>query len=951
MLEQISSKRSINLVRFSTGREYLAGHDFDQFASLLRSADPSTIFDPPSTTGNLINDIGVTLQLDTNNSSTPLDGSDDEKQENDKLGAGLISKFEMICKERAESWFNPDQSTRIFDSDSNSSFNKQIWILEANSWSLIRNLLSYRYINGALNSSKTGSMDLDETITNNKLPLLASDKLRIDLIKRKRVLQELLIVKEWLEQTAPSFVPCKVKKGYFRKTVEYIRNNNARKFDSLQDSAFLKIVSEGDPDSKARESTSFHVEDEEYNNDLDKTAFNYLRRGNFGAARDLFDRADQPWKSASISGGILWQDTFYDELALKESNNKSQTKDQHVSLELKPSTTDADKNVLEDNINITSDDFDGFSGNRNRNLWKHVCEQIAANSSSGLYERALYSVLSGSATHVFPVCNTWEDALWTLYNLLIENYIDNELSSNNDLYNSDADALFITTSNKTIADSIHSPKDAFMYIESSDDLLKDIKHSCNDSFHIFIKYFILDDIDGLLSLIHVKLSLMQKQNIHTPFSSPNFIRFIAHFIIVSLEFGFQLNEEDSQFILKWYVKFLIDGKKDDIVSLYTSFLRPNSQIEIYAEFLIGLPQSQSTNEFLISAYKYNLDVSSIVKRIVSISLDKGVLAKPFPVELPTKFSITALDDPTTIEERNQIYSVGWLLDFRLVSSHRSSEAVFGDLAIFNEQAVPAENGDMADLYLGQTLLLINLLCRNFLLQGRVNCIWELFNFLKTKFQSDNFEEKFTKRQDWIDSENDFGLGIVELFGYKYILTCLETWREWNVCSKIYSKLLSRVSGGRIQVLKANQDAVDNFTNATEKCSKSFEQILTCDWLLSVPTMQDSDSEFTDLRSRELDQIRFLYLPKLAVCYLQLLIETSDWNNASSKNIKRILKWLINNEDENLESRDTARTDEELALYNDNIGLGLTQESIQYSLNIWHDWNWVQNKYHEYCGVY
>jgi len=45
------------------------------------------------------------------------------------------------------------------------------------------------------------------------------------------------------------------------------------------------------------------------------------------------------------------------------------------------------------------------------------------------YERALYGAISGDASSVLPVCNSWEDQLWTHINALFESHVDASLLS------------------------------------------------------------------------------------------------------------------------------------------------------------------------------------------------------------------------------------------------------------------------------------------------------------------------------------------------------------------------------------------------------------------------------------------------------------------------------------------------------------------------------------------
>lgn len=95
---------------------------------------------------------------------------------------------------------------------------------------------------------------------------------------------------------------------------------------------------------------------------LNKTLFEYIRRGQLASAIDLCRSCDQPWKAAAFRGLVYATDEFIQ------------------------------GNVEEDDIN--------FMGNLNRELWKLVCFEMAKDGAGDAYERAYNAVFAGDVDNV-----------------------------------------------------------------------------------------------------------------------------------------------------------------------------------------------------------------------------------------------------------------------------------------------------------------------------------------------------------------------------------------------------------------------------------------------------------------------------------------------------------------------------------------------------------------------
>jgi nuclear pore complex protein Nup107 len=78
-----------------------------------------------------------------------------------------------------------------------------------------------------------------------------------EIIEQSCSLQELLILRQWLEQTAPQFIECDIQHGFLQHTREYIM----RKQNTYGMGGKSSMVTELDPDASSRQKKSLAPED------------------------------------------------------------------------------------------------------------------------------------------------------------------------------------------------------------------------------------------------------------------------------------------------------------------------------------------------------------------------------------------------------------------------------------------------------------------------------------------------------------------------------------------------------------------------------------------------------------------------------------------------------------------------------------------------------------------
>ena len=157
----------------------------------------------------------------------------------------------------------------------------------------------------------------------------------------------LQMVRVWLEEIAPSLNAIQARKGYWPQTLVQIRESARIQKGGL--SQGNEFVTKMDPDAPTRQGRRLVSEDQTHDQDLCRSIFEYIRRGNIQAAAELARQSDEPWRAASLRGGTLYMDPVMGAplpFLTKETDE--------------PGTAPC----------LTR-------GNPNRDLWKAVCYQMA----------------------------------------------------------------------------------------------------------------------------------------------------------------------------------------------------------------------------------------------------------------------------------------------------------------------------------------------------------------------------------------------------------------------------------------------------------------------------------------------------------------------------------------------------------------------------------------------
>ncbi|KAL4255253.1 Nuclear pore complex protein [Pleurotus pulmonarius] len=117
------------------------------------------------------------------------------------------------------------------------------------------------------------------------------------------LLAELVVVREWLQETAPSPHHPEATTGFWKFTKHSIMQT-LRSAGGQRDG----LVKEMDPDVVNKgDGRALASDDANYEKSLANALYTYVRAGRLDEAIDLCRKAHQPWRAASICGSRLFQ--------------------------------------------------------------------------------------------------------------------------------------------------------------------------------------------------------------------------------------------------------------------------------------------------------------------------------------------------------------------------------------------------------------------------------------------------------------------------------------------------------------------------------------------------------------------------------------------------------------------------------------------------------------------
>ncbi|KAF8573972.1 hypothetical protein K439DRAFT_890278 [Ramaria rubella] len=489
--------------------------------------------------------------------------------------------------------------------------------MERDTWDLLQ--LIYGARKTALPHLPTARAALQEN------PYVTPSTLANYLIHHSPVLTELIITREWLQDTAPDPQIIESATAYWSFT-------RLSLLHAQRSGASTTLVKALDPDAPNREPGGvLAAEDAAYEKAFAHSLYTHIRAGQSEEAMELCSSARRPWRAAALQGYKL-----FDWASLSNSFGK-------------------------DDDTMDHDSVREVSGNKRRRLWKVSCTAAALNKQLPVSERVLHAALAPSPQTLGVLtkeaCKTWEDHLWARVSALCEEKLTEEMHRlGPNFWESGTKALDAPLLPEEELDS--ALDEMRRVLGKMSELNVEEGPGAGDPFHVTQLRVILDQADSLLDDFGSYLGSSELP--HSASEYARLTRFFAHLCLFFDHIDVPISPLTSQKILEAYVSVLENQGQTDLIAQYAAALGDNA-VSRYALFLAELPVSASSperHEALFRAQEFGLDVTQVALSTADMCLDRAFKSLPkLSVPYPP-----VLSDPRELSEHEKalINAVDWL---------------------------------------------------------------------------------------------------------------------------------------------------------------------------------------------------------------------------------------------------------------------------------------------------
>ncbi|EJC99448.1 uncharacterized protein FOMMEDRAFT_148674 [Fomitiporia mediterranea MF3/22] len=543
---------------------------------------------------------------------------------------GFAPKLSAMCRKRIDELM--ENGTTLEDGE--------MLRLESNTWDLVQLLMAVRTTEPTLPPSAKSLL--------RRNPYTPTSTLAQSILLHSPLLNELVIVREWLHDNAPPVRAPEDALGYWRFTK--LRLQHAQRTGDKKD--VESLVKEMDPDAINREDEEesggkrvLDADDANYEKALAQALYAYVRAGRLDEAVDLCRRAKRPWRAASIRGSLLFE--------WKALEDQSQDHE------------DASFS-------------DGWSGNKRRNLWKATVTRAALNPLLSEPDRALHAALAPSpATSVVlkSACRTWHDHLWAQVSIVCEGKQVDALSragGGGGYWEGGVEAVERIAAESTLTSSPvlqqrEREEEEAEEREWEKEVVSALKALSNvgvaegppasDPFHVSQLHIILNQTDKLLSDFASGIQTGEFNPGQPNF--PTLTRFFAHLCLFLRMIDMPVPADATQAILEVYLQVLEEAGQREHIALYASALGENA-VERYALFLTSLDLSVDVNDrrqTLRRAERHGLDIIRVAQVTAEKTLDKAF--EELPRMKKALSPVLALESELSDMELFLIRSIEW----------------------------------------------------------------------------------------------------------------------------------------------------------------------------------------------------------------------------------------------------------------------------------------------------
>ncbi|KAF8884657.1 nuclear pore protein 84/107 [Infundibulicybe gibba] len=472
--------------------------------------------------------------------------------------------------------------------------------LEHNTWSLLQAVMP-----------TNECPDARDLLSEN--PYTPTSTLAQAIMNASPLLTELVVVREWLHDTAPSPQYPEATTGYWKFTKHSVMQS-LRMGKTHRDG----LVKEMDPDAS-------------YEKSLTQALYSYIRAGRLDEATELCRTAHQPWRAASIRGSLLFH---WKAIAVEDQEE-------------------------------AEEDSDIWAGNRRRQLWKATCTRAALSKTLSDHERVLYSALAPSpqtSAVLKSACRTWEDHLWAQVSIMCEEKQTMELAKlGGGFWEAGLDAIETKIPPITREEEEMEEEEWEKEVRGTLESLKTVAVQdgppADHAFHFSQLHIILDRTNTLLEVFANGL----RDGLYPPssFEYPAMCRFFAHLCLFLQIIDIPVPPLATQAILESYLQVLEAAGQRDLIAMYAGALGDNA-VERYAMFLVSLELSADISErrlTLIRARDHGLDMDRVAITTAERTIEKAFELLPqLKGPLP---SIITMQPPPTDAELLLLRSIEW----------------------------------------------------------------------------------------------------------------------------------------------------------------------------------------------------------------------------------------------------------------------------------------------------
>uniref|UniRef100_A0A146KNT1 Nuclear pore complex protein n=1 Tax=Lygus hesperus TaxID=30085 RepID=A0A146KNT1_LYGHE len=374
--------------------------------------------------------------------------------------------------------------------------------------------------------------------------------------RMNRSVREAQLVIDWLERNAQDEWKLLQREEiafYTDKTVAWENTLFQLQNSRIPYGSTRQIVKSLDPDAPTREGRPLHDLDAEDEKRLLRQVFAEIRKGNIDKAQEICIHCGQAWRAATLDGWRLFHDPNY---AYKDTTSKLPVE-----------------------------------GNPHRPIWKMCAWKMCEDSRAPPEDKAVMGALCGHLPSILPYCTSWEDLLWAHTKVSVDVAVEQNIRDN------------------SLKDFPPMPPHYWNYERKIEDILREIGSSeeGRTPIRVIQELLIVGQSSELLSRCAVWVEGM---------CQPQFLRFLAHVVLVLRMAGYSEPDHLGDDIIKAYIKSMFEDPDPDLIAFYCTKLSADDQVELYSEYLETVSEPHERQNCLRAAEKFDLKVSKITERVV-----------------------------------------------------------------------------------------------------------------------------------------------------------------------------------------------------------------------------------------------------------------------------------------------------------------------------------------------